>query len=236
MSVELDIDNVIEFERPLTRIVKKTVTITNPNSEPLAFKVKTTAPKLYCVRPNSEIIQPHQSLEVQIILQALKKEPEPGFRCKDKFLILSILVDEKLEGLGLTDLWTRVEGQMKSSVSEKKLRCNFIEPVGAAAVPVAAPPTAAASAATVPAAAAPITQKVDTSIDRSEEMANEKLKQMQAELEKYKTEAKTLRDTNSSTSTTTVVKQPGTPYSIYILFALMALTLAYLYGPSITNA
>jgi hypothetical protein len=39
-----------------------------------------------------------------VILQAMKTEPEPGFRCKDKFLILSIPVDEKLEGLSLPDL------------------------------------------------------------------------------------------------------------------------------------
>jgi hypothetical protein len=34
-------------------------------NKPVAFKVKTTAPRLYCVRPNSEIIEPNQSLEVQ---------------------------------------------------------------------------------------------------------------------------------------------------------------------------
>jgi hypothetical protein len=45
---------------------------------------------------------------------------------------------------------------MRSSVRERKLRCNFIDSVPAASVPVAAPPAAAASAATVP--AAPVTQ------------------------------------------------------------------------------
>jgi hypothetical protein len=50
---------------PLTRIVKKDVQIRNPHSKPVAFKVKTTAPKLYCVRPNSEIIQPNSTMTVQ---------------------------------------------------------------------------------------------------------------------------------------------------------------------------
>lgn len=49
----------------MTRIVKKNVQIKNPHSKPVAFKVKTTAPKLYCVRPNSEIIPPNGMMTVQ---------------------------------------------------------------------------------------------------------------------------------------------------------------------------
>jgi hypothetical protein len=49
----------------LTRVVKQTIKIENPNSKPIAFKVKTTAPKLYCVRPNSDIIPPNETAEVQ---------------------------------------------------------------------------------------------------------------------------------------------------------------------------
>lgn len=53
------------FVGPLTRVVKKNIRIENPHATPLAFKVKTTAPKLYCVRPNSDIIPPNSSTEVQ---------------------------------------------------------------------------------------------------------------------------------------------------------------------------
>lgn len=31
---------------PLTQHVKRTLTISNPNTQPVAFKVKTTAPKV----------------------------------------------------------------------------------------------------------------------------------------------------------------------------------------------
>lgn len=37
----------------------------NPNPEPVAFKVKTTAPKQYCVRPNSGRIEANGSVDVQ---------------------------------------------------------------------------------------------------------------------------------------------------------------------------
>lgn len=50
---------------PLTRVVKQNLTIENPHDKAVAFKVKTTAPKLYCVRPNSDVIPPNSSIDVQ---------------------------------------------------------------------------------------------------------------------------------------------------------------------------
>jgi hypothetical protein len=67
---------------PLTTLVKRSLTITNHNLQPVAFKVKTTAPKvriaavlswliclwillqLYCVRPNSGRVEPGESVDV----------------------------------------------------------------------------------------------------------------------------------------------------------------------------
>lgn len=65
---------------PFTALVKRSLTITNHNSQPVAFKVKTTAPKvrflstvfsrlvtyiqLYCVRPNSGRVEPWETVEV----------------------------------------------------------------------------------------------------------------------------------------------------------------------------
>jgi hypothetical protein len=45
--------------------VKRSLQVSNPNSQPVAFKVKTTAPKQYCVRPNSGRIEPGEKVEVQ---------------------------------------------------------------------------------------------------------------------------------------------------------------------------
>jgi len=50
---------------PLTQLVKRSLLIHNPNSSPIAFKVKTTAPKQYCVRPNSGRVEAGESVEVQ---------------------------------------------------------------------------------------------------------------------------------------------------------------------------
>ena len=50
---------------PLTQLVKVTLSVANNNHQPVAFKVKTTAPKSFCVRPNSGRIEPGERVEVQ---------------------------------------------------------------------------------------------------------------------------------------------------------------------------
>lgn len=53
------------YAGPLTQLVKRSLQVSNPNNQPVAFKVKTTAPKQYCVRPNSGRIEPGEKVEVQ---------------------------------------------------------------------------------------------------------------------------------------------------------------------------
>ena len=43
---------------PYTTVVTSELKLTNPAQKRVLFKVKTTAPKCYCVRPNSGIIEP----------------------------------------------------------------------------------------------------------------------------------------------------------------------------------
>jgi hypothetical protein len=50
---------------PFDKIVETTFTVTNPGPTPVLFKVKTTAPKSYMVRPNSGKVNAGQSIEVQ---------------------------------------------------------------------------------------------------------------------------------------------------------------------------
>ena len=41
---------------PFTEVVTSTLVLHNPSNDPVIFKVKTTAPKQYCVRPNSGLL------------------------------------------------------------------------------------------------------------------------------------------------------------------------------------
>ncbi|KAJ7505249.1 PapD-like protein [Mycena galericulata] len=106
MSVSLSPSNALGFNRPLTTLVKRSLTITNHNAQPVAFKVKTTAPRLYTVRPNSGRVDPGQSLDVLVMLQPLKDEPPLNAKCKDKFLVQSTLITPGKEAMPLQDIWS----------------------------------------------------------------------------------------------------------------------------------
>jgi hypothetical protein len=125
MSVEID-PQELGFHRPFTREVSQVLKIRNPNLTPVAFKVKTTAPKQYCVRPNSGRIEPGKEVEVSVLLQAMKAEPPADTRCRDKFLVQSVAVTADKEFTNIAQIWQHVDQAEKSSVQEKKIRVVFL--------------------------------------------------------------------------------------------------------------
>ncbi|EMD39894.1 hypothetical protein CERSUDRAFT_112147 [Gelatoporia subvermispora B] len=126
MSVSLNPGSALGFNRPLTQHVKRTLAITNPNAQPIAFKVKTTAPKLYCVRPNSGRVEPGETVEVQVMLQAMKEEPPLNAKCKDKFLIQSTPISPEKETMSLQDIWN----DANEDVHSQKIRVVYLPPEG----------------------------------------------------------------------------------------------------------
>ncbi|XP_071722928.1 vesicle-associated protein 2-1-like [Rutidosis leptorrhynchoides] len=65
--------------------------VANNTENHVAFKVKTTSPKKYFVRPNTGVIQPWDSCVIRVTLQAQREYP-PDMQCKDKFLLQSAIV------------------------------------------------------------------------------------------------------------------------------------------------
>jgi len=123
-------DSALAFHRPLTATVKRTLTVSNSNASPVIFKVKTTAPKQYCVRPNSGRIEPGETVEVQVLLQPMKEDPPASYKCKDKFLVQSATVSPNHESLGgLPEMWSAIEKEDKSAIHEQKIRCAFLPPI-----------------------------------------------------------------------------------------------------------
>ncbi|KAG5352089.1 hypothetical protein C0989_003888 [Termitomyces sp. Mn162] len=132
MSVSLNPSTSLGFKRPLTQLVKRVLTITNHNSLPIAFKVKTTAPKLYCVRPNSGRIDSGESLDVSVMLQPLKEDPPSNVKCKDKFLIQSTLITPAREAMNAADIWSSPDTSDEGKVHQHKLRVAFLPAEGQA--------------------------------------------------------------------------------------------------------
>ncbi|EDR13679.1 uncharacterized protein LACBIDRAFT_292494 [Laccaria bicolor S238N-H82] len=130
MSVSLSPSSALGFRRPLTQLVKRSLIITNNNTQPVAFKVKTTAPKLYCVRPNSGRVEAGEHVEVSVMLQALKEEPPLNTKCKDKFLIQSTIITPDKETMTLHDIWASPDTNEEGKVHQQKLRVTYLPPEG----------------------------------------------------------------------------------------------------------
>lgn len=87
----------------------------------------------YCVRPNSGRIEPSHDVEVQVLLQAMKEDPPPDAKCRDKFLVQSVGVPSNTDpSASVAQIWSHIEQTAKSSIQEKKIRVNFLPADGAA--------------------------------------------------------------------------------------------------------
>lgn len=122
MSVDLEPGD-LGFRRPFNREVSEVLHIRNPQSDPIAFKVKTTAPKHYCVRPNSGRVEPGKHVEVQVLLQAMKEDPPADAKCKDKFLVQSVAITGDLEFSNVTSIFEKAP---KSAIQERKIRVTYL--------------------------------------------------------------------------------------------------------------
>ncbi|CAK5284096.1 unnamed protein product, partial [Mycena citricolor] len=129
MSVSLTPSHSLGFNRPLTQTVKRSLTLTNHNQLPLAFKVKTTAPKLYTVRPNTGRVEPGESVDVAVMLQPLKEEPPLNAKCKDKFLIQSTTISSDKDSLSVQDIWSSADPS-NEGVHQQKLRVVYLPAEG----------------------------------------------------------------------------------------------------------
>lgn len=109
-----------------TKPTSEYLSLTNTSNTPLAFKVKTTAPKLYCVRPNASIIEPGNSIKISIILQGFSQPLPEDYKCKDKFLLVSLPCPDLDDASKLSDYWPNLEAQYKQQLVQKKLRVNYV--------------------------------------------------------------------------------------------------------------
>ncbi|CAK9184984.1 unnamed protein product [Ilex paraguariensis] len=99
--------------------------VVNNTENHVAFKVKTTSPKKYFVRPNTSVIQPWDSCVIRVTLQAQQEYP-PDMQCKDKFLIQSTTVPPHTDVDELPqDIFTKDSGR---TIEECKLRVVYISP------------------------------------------------------------------------------------------------------------
>ncbi|KID96502.1 Vesicle-associated membrane protein, partial [Metarhizium majus ARSEF 297] len=113
----------LNFARPFTVEVSRTLTIRNTSTSPLAFKVKTTAPKQYCVRPNAGRIEPGNAFDVTVLLQAMKQDPPLDAKCRDKFLVQCAPIPSDKDFSSIASV---LESADKATLAERKIRVNWL--------------------------------------------------------------------------------------------------------------
>ncbi|XP_067933480.1 vesicle-associated membrane protein-associated protein A-like [Watersipora subatra] len=117
MALKVQPEDIIQFKGSLTEVVTTDVSLTNQCEEPLAFKVKTTAPRRYAVRPNSGSLTPGETLTISVMRQPADTDvPE---KARHKFMIQSVKVKP---GQNLATVWTDTD---PSTFMETKLRVQF---------------------------------------------------------------------------------------------------------------
>ncbi|XP_063062809.1 vesicle-associated membrane protein-associated protein A isoform X2 [Engraulis encrasicolus] len=117
----LDPPTDLKFKGPFTDVVTTNLKLKNPSDKRVCFKVKTTAPRRYCVRPNSGIIDPGASVTVSVMLQPF--DYDPNEKSKHKFMVQTIFAPS-----GVTDLEGMWKDAKPDELMDSKLRCVFEMP------------------------------------------------------------------------------------------------------------
>lgn len=71
MTLELIPNNDLNFKGPFNVVCTTTLKLANSGNERLAYKIKTTAPKRYCVKPNSGFLEAHATASVQGMINGI---------------------------------------------------------------------------------------------------------------------------------------------------------------------
>ncbi|GFE54453.1 vesicle-associated membrane protein [Babesia ovis] len=115
-------EEVIEFPLVLYTPLNANLKLENISDETVAFKIKTTAPKGYLVRPSTGVIKAGEHQSVQIILQPLTETPKA---VNDRFLVQSVAYAS--EEPVPKDLWSSVD---KAQVGEHRLSVSLVKDPG----------------------------------------------------------------------------------------------------------
>lgn len=118
--LQLNPPNEIVFSGPFeSRVVTSYLELINPSIDTICFKVKTTAPRRYCVRPNSGTVEPGCQVRIAIMLQPMEDETA-NERVRHKFMVQSTILHQDTKNLD--SVWQKLS---PDQIMDSKLRCVF---------------------------------------------------------------------------------------------------------------
>lgn len=121
--LQIEPHNELRFRGPFNTPVTSYMKLTNPSDKKVMFKIKTTAPKKYCVRPNSGTLEPNTSTEIAICLQPFLFDPAE--KNKHKFMVQTVYAPDSGE-INFDRLWKEISADQ---LMDSKLKCVFEWPV-----------------------------------------------------------------------------------------------------------
>jgi len=113
----------LTFTGPFTQAVHSYMKLKNPSDRKVCFKIKTTAPKRYCVKPNSGVVDPNSEVQIAVSLQPFDYDPME--KNKHKFMVQSMFAPDG--DINQDTLWKEI-GQ--DELMDSKLKCVFAMPSG----------------------------------------------------------------------------------------------------------
>jgi len=109
----------LHFKGPFTDVVTSYLKLSNPSERRVCFKVKTTAPKRYCVRPNNGLIEALGSTTIAVMLQPVDLD-NLNDKNKHKFMVQTMFAPEG--DINQDSLWKEANPEM---IMDSKLKCVF---------------------------------------------------------------------------------------------------------------
>ncbi|KAL5073284.1 hypothetical protein RYX36_012268 [Vicia faba] len=124
-QLDTSFEVIFIFIIELRKQISSSLELSNKSDNYVAFKVKTTNPKKYFVKPNHGVMLPRSTCDVKVTMEAQKETP-PDMQCKDKFLIQGVVA--KI-GATTKDITSEMfNKKLGSKVKECKLRVIYAEP------------------------------------------------------------------------------------------------------------
>lgn len=122
LNVKLEPSQELRFSGDFRTKLVQSLVISNPGKIPILFKIKTTSPHRYVVKPHKGVVQGNAELKIAITLLPFYYKPDSVYH--DKFLIIACLENQlnveyfKKDFLNMVPLGEKFE---------KKIPCHFQE-------------------------------------------------------------------------------------------------------------
>lgn len=119
--LKIDPPEELTFVGPFHEAVSSTMMLINPSKQRICFKIKTTAPEKYSVKPKSGVIDPKKEIKITLCLQPFDFDPRE--RNCHRFKVLSICAP--VGEFDLDEFWKNADSSL---LMDSKLKCVLLLP------------------------------------------------------------------------------------------------------------